>query len=316
MSNLESAIIRTLVYYDLFDYPLTVEELWRWLYPATPLQLPISQADIETALVSDSIKHRIQRSGAYVLLTGREALVTIRQQRHEFGKKKWRRALTGAQFLEIVPFVKLVAVSNTLAIDNAKVTSDIDYVIVTSPGFIWLTRLMVTGVISLLGLRRHDAKIQDRICLSFYVSREAMNFEKIAAIPDDPHRLFLTAQIVPLMNDDETYQSFRTANSWVNNRLPNAWEWAWEQRIIQPNKLYRSLKHSFESFFSTGIGQMFEGLARDRQLKKMAGNINSRAKELTHDVIINEDMLKFHENNRLAENNNRFQQRLTELGIS
>lgn len=315
MSALQVAILRTLAYFDVLDFPLTVEELWRWLYPAPDQTVRAAVADVEAALSTPELKQRFDRRNDLVFFRGREALVDLRSARHEFGQKKWKRAFSGAQFLEVVPFVKMVAVSNTLAIDNAKESSDIDYLIVTSPGHIWLARTMVTGILNMLGIRRHGDKVKDRICLSFYVTADALDFRKIARQPDDPHRLFLTAQMVPLMDDAKTYEKFRMANAWVTERLPNAWEWDWNKRLVKPNSLFRSFKNMFEVASQSGIGQMLESMARDRQVKKMMKNVHSRASEPTPDVIISDEMLKFHENDRLAEYNARYAQRLAELGL-
>lgn len=315
MTPLQTAILRTLAYFDVADFPLTVAELWQWLYPAAGQRLSVTRDEVAAALDTPELRSRTEQVGEHVVLRGRASLVETRRQRHEFGMKKWRRANSAAQFLEIVPYVKLVAVSNTLAYDNAKESSDIDYVIVTTPGHLWSVRMMVTGIVSMLGLRRHGDKIRDRICLSFYLTTDVMDFSKLLAGPDDAHRLFLTAQLVPLMDDDKTFEAYRRENAWVTERLPNAWSETAPSRLLKPNGAFRTIKAAFESAFHLGLGQTFEHFARNRQLEKMAKNTHSRAGEPTMDVIINDQMLKFHENDALATYNRRFREKLTELGL-
>lgn len=314
-STIQAAILRTLTYYDIFDYPLTVEEVWRWLYPAPGVTL----GEVTTETVRQEIEgliqqQKLERRGAYIVFPGREALVGTRTERMERSVKLWRRAASTARYLELVPFVKMIAVGNTLAIDNVRPESDIDLLIVVAPRHIWIARMIVTGIVSLLGYRRHGNKIAGRICLSFYVTTEGMDMSKLKSAESDAYLAFWTAQAVPLI-DDGTYEKFRQANGWVDKLLPHAWSWEWKTKILSPNGGLQSIKNFYQLFFSTPIGHWFEAWARDRQIKKMDKNIESKAKLGTTEVIISEDVLKFHEQDRRAEYNARFQRRLKELGL-
>lgn len=316
LNPLATAILRTLAYFDVFDYPLTIDQLWRWLYPAAGRKLAVTVADVERELEKPELKEKVGRQGRYIFLAGRNSIVSIREQRFTFGHKKWRRVLSAARFLELVPFIRLVAVANTLAIDNAREESDMDFLIVTAPHRIWLTRLAVTGIISMLGYRRHGTKIKDHICLSFYVTTKALDFAPLRLQPDDPHFTFWTSQIVPLIDDRETYKKYQAANTWVTESLPNAWPWDGASRLLKPNKSLRGIKTFFETAFNQPIGDVLEGMARDQQLKKMEKNTTSKAKEGTTEVVISDDVLKFHEDDRRARYNQDFTEKLRQVGLT
>lgn len=315
LSPIQNAILRTLAYYDTFDYPLTTEEVWRWLYPAVDSGLDSVQSkDVSQAV--DELVHqgKLARSGNYIFLTGRESIVQIRTERMERSLRLWRRAASTARFLELVPFVKTVMVVNTLAIDNVRPESDIDLLIVSAPRHIWIARMIVTGIVTLLGYRRHGTKIAGRVCLSFYVTTDAMDFAQFQSAQPDTHLAFWTSQAVPLI-DDGTYEKFAAANSWVKKLMPNAWQWDWKKKVLVPNSGLRSIRQFYEIFFSSPIGLWFDSWARSHQIKKMEKNIESKAKLGTTEVIISEDVLKFHEMDRRGEYNQRFQRRLKELGL-
>ncbi len=318
MSNhapLQTAILRTLAYYDVFSYPLTIDELWRWLWPAPGESIAGATPDDVRALVqSDGLRDQVTLTGEMVTLRGREELVTIREQRYEMNQKKWKRAESAARFLELVPFVKMVAVANTLAINNARSESDIDFFIITSRQHIWIARFLVTGIVSLLGWRRHGQKIQNRICLSFYVSSDALNLAPLQSSSPDTHLMFWASQLVPLMVDADMYTKYKEANDWVTAALPNAWPEK-PQRLQTPNSSLRSIKRFYEVFLSSPIGLMIENWARTRQLKKMEANVSSRAKEGTTDVIVSEEVLKFHEADRRKDYNAAVKERLTSLHL-
>lgn len=315
-SALGEAILRTLAYFDVFDYPLTPTELWRWLWPDP--QQPVSKVtpeDVQTAITGNELADQISRVDGFVVLAGRETLVKTRADRRATNERKWKRAESAARFLELVPFVKMVAVANTLAINNARSASDIDFFIVTSSQHIWIARFIVTGIINLLGWRRHGTKITNRICLSFYVTTAALDLAPLKSTEPDPHFTFWAAQMVPLLDDGKTYEQFRTANPWVTAALPNAWIEPRRERVLKPNSSLQSIKNFYSIFFSSPTGIMIENWARTRQMKKMEANTNSRAAEPTTDVIISEDVLKFHEADRRGEYNKKVDEKLKGMGL-
>lgn len=317
MSNaqpLDRPILRTMAYFDVFDYPLTAAEIWRWIYPEHLTSQPIALGEIEPGLLALVADGRISQQDTYYFLPGREGIVATRQERFLLDKKKWQRAKTVARFVEVVPFVKMVAVVNTLAINNAKEESDIDLLIITSPGHIWLSRWLVTGIVAMLGYRRHAQHIKNKICLSFYATNDAMNFDKVRHLPEDQHFTFWTSQVTPLL-DFSVYEKFVQANDWVRARLPNAWQWEWEKTVMKPNTWLRSIKTFLETGLSTGLALRLESLARDYQLKRMSKNILSKVSQGTTEVIVAEEMLKFHEEDRRTKYNADFQERLTRLEI-
>lgn len=315
----QEAILRTLAYYDVFDYPLTIDELWRWLFPRPGSRLMVKdQAQLETVVTEMATAHELEQLGGYITLPGRIEIIEIRTTRTLVGQKKWSRATTTAKFLEIVPFVKMVAVVNTLAIDNARPESDIDLLIVTAPQHIWLARMMVTGIVSMLGYRRSGGraatKIANQICLSFYVTTDALDMEPLKRGPDDPHFAFWTAQAVPLL-DDGTYLHYQAANGWITELLPHAWSWDWQQKVLVPSAGLRSIKQFYQIFLSTPIGLWIENWVRQRQRRRFERDTESRSRESDSDVVISEDVLKFHEHDRRLEYRQKFQVRLRTLGI-
>lgn len=315
MSTIQAAILRTLAYYDIFDYPLTPDEIWRWLYQAPGEALGEVSKELVNADIDNLVqRHKLIRRGAYLIFPGRESLVATRTERMERSVKLWRRAASTARYLELVPFVKMIAVGNTLAIDNVRPASDIDLLIVIAPRHLWIARMLVTGIVSLLGYRRHGDKIAGRICLSFYVTTDGMNLSKLKGAEEDTYLTYWTAQVVPLI-DDGTYEKYRQANAWTDARLPHAWSWEWKSKIQMPNAGLQSIKNFFQIFLTTPAGHWVEALARDHQLKRIDKNIESKAKLGTTEVVISEDILKFHEQDRRAEYNTRFQTRLKELGL-
>lgn len=316
LSPLQQAILRTICYYDVFDYPLTGGEIWRWLYRRAEDTMPTDHQSVQSACDALVTLGNLVKEKEWYVLPGRQQLIQLRAERFVLGQKKWRRVKSAARFCEVIPYVKMVAVCNTLAIDNARAESDMDVFIVTSPERMWLARAMVTGIVNLLGYRRHGTNITDRVCLSFYVTAQSLDVEplKISVGHEDPYLRFWATQIVPLM-DDGIYEKFQKHNAWVASRLPNGWLWNWKERLLATETLLRTIKHTFEDVFASALGTQLENWARRYQLKRINGHTNSKAKLGTTEVVISENVLKFHEEDRRNKYNLAFRIRLAQLGI-
>src|SRR5262245_53981857 len=119
MDTLAPAVLRTLAYFDVFDYPVTADQLWRWLYVEKGDVLKVerySVEDVTKALNAPEMKKKVGQRDGYFFLAGREGIVATRQQRAEFTKKKMRRVETAVKYLELVPYVRMIALVNTMAI--------------------------------------------------------------------------------------------------------------------------------------------------------------------------------------------------------
>lgn len=312
LPNLERAVLATVAALDAFDYPPTDREVWRWLFAVDPrtakpggtdgsfgLTLPISFEAVAQALERlVGFRRIISRNGRY-FLPYREGLLPLHAERTAAAVRKWRRARTVAEFLRLVPFVDFLGVCNNLAIENAKPEADIDVVIVVRDGHLWLARTLVTGVVQLLGLRRHADRIADRICLSFFLTPVAQDLAPLAKQPADPYLALWVAQVVPVLDRGGAFDRFRQANAWVERILPNAFAEAREDKRVGPNSALSLARNFYELAISNPIlGTPLESWARSRQQARMEKHWWSRSKDGGTDVVISDLMLKFHEADR------------------
>jgi hypothetical protein len=198
----DRAILRTVTYAALFQFPLSLAELERRLMDA-----PLDLAAIRRRLGGAFLRQRIGVTEGLVHPRGREAWISLRRERQERAEallSLHRRAL---RLLGRFPFVRLVALSGGCAHGNAT-DQDVDVFLVVKRGRAWC----VFGALLLLakaaGLRR-------TLCLNYIVDEDAL------ALPE--RDVFTAAEIVGLrpLRGQEGYTRFLRANAWVEERFPN-----------------------------------------------------------------------------------------------
>ncbi len=206
ITPLQCAVLHALTYADIFDYPLTAVEVHRYL---TGVKASYEQTSL--ALSDANLREgAIAQRGDYYILRGREAIVETRMQRRSTSGHLWQHAQYYGHILAALPFVRMVAVTGSLAMDNIDASADIDYFIVAARGRLWISR-----AISLLVV--HIAKFAGvTLCPNYFVSENAL------LLPD---RSLYTAhelvQMIPL-SEIVIYNEMRRLNTWTDQYLPNA----------------------------------------------------------------------------------------------
>lgn len=204
-----TSILNTICYADIFDYPLKEEEVKRW-------SKIVGSASWRIKKANGVIMHK----GNFMFLKGREEILTQRLKREKISDEKLSIAKRIGAILKFIPTIKLIGVSGSVAMSNAKEDDDIDFFIITSAKTIWLTRLLTTIVAEIFSQRRRpgDTQVSDKVCLNMFVD------EQFLSIPKAKQNLYTAheaCQLRVLYDKDNTYSKFLTANEWVRKFLPN-----------------------------------------------------------------------------------------------
>lgn len=212
ISNPHERLIATLAYADVFDYPLTGEELRLWSIGRGAIHM--DARDIERVKKGDT---------AYYVLRGKKRIVRTRAIRRQIAKVKWKAIRLVSTWFAWIPTVLLVGVTGGLSMDNAAEDDDIDVFIITSKRALWSTRLAVTLVSDITGIRRKpdETHVANKVCLNMFMGSDTM------ALPKQERDIFAAhevLQMVPLWQRADTYRKFLLANKWVEDYLPYAWK--------------------------------------------------------------------------------------------
>src|SRR5689334_11521265 len=100
---MKRAILHTVVYADIFHYPLTENEIHRYL-TGSPVSLErVSDVLRNGALVPGSL----ERVGDYYLLPGRDQIVSTRRRRAQIAARLWPQARRYGRMIAALPFVRM-----------------------------------------------------------------------------------------------------------------------------------------------------------------------------------------------------------------
>ncbi len=321
-SNLEikEAIIRVVAFFDMFDCPLTLNEIWRNIKVKCELFEVMRELDNNISI--------IENKNGFYFLAGQEKNIKERLNRYNFTDRKFKRAMLVSKIFKFIPWIKMIAISNLLGAHNLKDDSDIDFFIVAENKRIWLVRFFCTSVAKILGLRPRIGNSRDKICLSFYVSEGTMDLsnlmlrqDSIASLcrqtpapqndnaNDDIYFIYWLAGLTPLFDSGGIYEKLIGANSWLKNYLPN-----W--RPMKPAS-QRKIKSFLSKFYHDTVDLFFSGLEprlKTLQLKLLPLKLKNLMNQDSR-VIINDQIIKLHVNDRREKYREKYLNKIYEIFI-
>ena len=255
----ELAVLRTVVYASLFDYPLTLDQLHQSLVGCRASKEHIATWWRSSEFLQCTVEYR---DGLF-FPAGRSDLIATRARREGVSRELLERDQRILSMLARLPFVRMVALSGSLAHLNAEGSADLDLFVITAPHRVWSVTLAVLVLSRLFGWRKH-------LCLNYVVSERAMKI-----VPED---LFTANQIIHLrpVFGGAVFERFVKTNEFVRTHYPN-FELATSPRgsasakastfakatVDRPaRRAFETAKRSLEAVLSFGAAQVTERVAR------------------------------------------------------
>lgn len=318
--DIEKTILWTLHYFDIFDQPLTSFEIWKYLWrPHLP---PPSFEQFQNELQNLVTASKIAVQDGFYFLVGREKIILLRKEHFKISKKKLDKARFLVKFFKHIPYLRGIFVCNRVAGSMASVDSDIDLFIIVQEGRLWTVRFLTALFLKIFGLRPSKKQSRDKFCLSFYVASDNLTLqncllEEKSGWPD-VHFIYWLADFLPLYDEVcvstelvEVHQGtsaigqFIQANGWIEQYLPNL------KLTSDSSILLRSKRSPFKFFIETvskiiRIADFREKIFKNIQLCLMPKSLRQAAEEPNTNVIISDQILKFHLNDRREEYRNKF----------
>lgn len=214
---IEQAILKTILYSDIFTFPLSKAEIWNFLIS----KKRISSESFEEALQRLITKKKVIEKYGYYCLAGKTKILFERKKHLPEVKKKLSIAHRAANYLSYIPTIYCIGISGGLAMGNVKESDDIDFFIITKKHTLFVTRLWILALLEFLQLRRsrNDKKTANKICVNLLIEETALAWHPSKRDLYTAHEI---VQMKPLFERKQLYTKFLFANRWTQKFLPNA----------------------------------------------------------------------------------------------
>ena len=278
---LERAILETLAYSDIFEYPLRLGELHRYL----TIQAHREQVAQNLSLLQD----RVGKREGFHFLAGREEIVEIRKQRTAYSQNLLPYAMRYGRLLGRLPFIRMVALTGSLAVMNGSNKTDFDYMLVTTNGRVWTARGFA------LLLNRFTRIFGHTICPNLILSDAHLAWRS-----QDLYSARELCQMIPITGFD-VYQRLMNTNAWVRDIFPNIPPFSGNSRTPAG-----SLQSVFEFPLGGGLGDRIERWEMERKIERL-----SKQAGFDEEVIFNAEMCQGNFDHHRRRTNNMLASRLS-----
>jgi len=241
--NLVIEIIKTLKYYSIFRYPPTRHEIYTFLnkkYVKLALKKKLDEL-VENGRVLRKEYKNIYKDNILLKLNAQiniqtdltacdtyrytlgeySIFLTQTKKKEKESVKKLKKIECYLKILSKLPQIKLIGLSGTMGMMNAKAQDDIDLFIITTKNRLWTGRLIALFLAQVYGLRRTRKmkKAKDKVCLNLFFDKQDLK------VPEFKKTEYVAREILqmkPIYVKNSIYDELLRKNRWIYNFFPNA----------------------------------------------------------------------------------------------
>jgi len=257
-SDVSRAVIKALLYSDIFHYPLTAEEIFE--------RLEIPCADIRTvknelnSLVESQVVFRFDD---FFSLRDDVALAIRRSAGNAMAQGIMPKAIRRSRLIFSFPFVRGVMISGSLSKNFLDEKGDIDFFIVTAPGKVWLTRGLLALFQRIVLFNSHKY-----FCVNYYIAEDHLSL--------DERNIFTATELITLkpICGNEHYRNLVRSNGWITEFYPQFRA----VEAISHKPLAESMKWLFEKLLSPVAPKLDGAIMRalTNRAERLYGNVLKR----------------------------------------
>jgi hypothetical protein len=204
LSATGKSILKALAYFDIFQYPLTRNEIRQFL------DKPVTGSELDDILNNLLIDEWIFFYNGFYCLQDNPLPACKRINGNQRATELLPKAQEIGRFLYRFPFVKAIGISGSLSKNFADDRADIDFFVITKANRLWIARtfMHLFKKLTFLTGRQHY------YCMNYYIDEEALLLSD--------RNIFTAIEVKTLLpvSGDFTFWHFFGANQWADEWLP------------------------------------------------------------------------------------------------
>jgi hypothetical protein len=232
-------VLKTLLYFDVFNYPLKFDEVFE------NMPMSISKDDLRSDLhnlIEDGLIK--EDRGFYLLSSSSDVSIARRLKGNAKAEETLHQAYHYSKKIASFPFISGVCISGGLSKNYYDEQSDIDYFIITKRNRLWLCRTFFV-----LYYKTLSKKVKNSYCLNYFIS------EADLVIPDKNDFVATElAYLLPTVNY-KIYKRILKENDWYKSKFLNKQELPNLNCIETPEPFY---KKTIEFVFTGRFGNWID----------------------------------------------------------
>ena len=205
IGTLAKSIIKTLAYYDIFNYPLTKEEIYNCSDTNGDTKNSVFE-ELEM-LVNSGI---VYNSDKFYSINHSSHLIPKRIEGNKRAIKKMKTARLFSKFISHFPFVRGVLLSGSISKGYMDEKADIDYFIVTALNRLWIARILLVFFKKIFLLNSYKF-----FCINYFISTSELEIEE-----KNIYTAIEFATLIPMYGAD-IYNDLYESNQWIKKYVPN-----------------------------------------------------------------------------------------------
>ena len=250
---MENSILKVLVYFDQFNYPLTSEEIISFL------EKSVGEDDLTRILHELARSKKIFKLDKFYSLQNEPLLSVRRNKGNQKAEMLLKKAEQISNLLYKFPYVRAVGISGSLSKYFADESADIDYFIITKANRLWIAR-------TLLHLFKKNPFLKNRkdhYCMNYFVDEADLLIEE--------KNIYTATELftlIPMAGNDSLKKFFET-NSWSGIYFPNRVLPSVKEEIKRRSPWFKKLMESvLNNKLGDSLDDYFMRLTSQRWKKK------------------------------------------------
>ena len=249
VSLYESSILRTLAYFDIFQYPLSFEEICQFsdLEFSAEKHLKATQNLVDLGIVNDL-------AGFYSLQNNQQLV-----EKRNLGNLQAAILLTIGyrigSFLYSFPYIKGIGISGSLSKNVAGPEDDIDFFIITQTDRLWIARTLmhIFKKITFLFGKQHW------YCMNYYIDEKALEINE--------KNVFTATEVVTVIPvcGQSAFTKFYASNQWSKEYFPNH---TLHKKCKKDDVAKLYMKRFFEFIFDNSFGNHLDNFCMKLTTKR------------------------------------------------